>query len=101
MSKESYRANRTRVFDIMGIDPKDRRYNCHHICDRASAKQGCFGDDFDVDGKANLTPMKIEDHKALHKRIQELEEGISHEKRRKNKTTKRKSKRSKRSRRRF
>lgn len=90
-----YKENRERVKEIYGVDPKDRSFDCHHIVFKS--------DDVDIDKneKSNLYPTKKEDHREIHRRISELEQGIKHEKRRKNKTTKRKPKRHKGSRRRF
>lgn len=99
--RSNYKENRERVKEIYGFSKKDRSINTHHICDRASARQGHFGEDFDLHEKSNLYPLPIEDHDELHRRIDQLEKGIKREKQRKNKTTKRKPKRSKRSRRRF
>ena len=65
MSKEQYRENRTRVFEIMNLDPKDRRFNCHHY------KQ--FRSEGGSDDISNLFPLKVEDHDKLHRRIQEIE----------------------------
>ena len=88
-----YQENKSRVREIYGIDPKDRSVNVHHIVFRS--------DDVDIDKneKSNLIPLKIEDHDELHRRIQQLEEGIHHEISRNNKTSKRKQKRGKRKRR--
>ncbi len=77
-NKERYKQNRKRVFEIMGIDNNDRRYNCHHIIERSdygTKKQKAFWDasvpsgKFDIDGKGNLFPLKIEVHAELHRRI--------------------------------
>lgn len=74
--KQIYQANRERVFSIYGIDPKDRRYNCHHIQ---------FRNDFDhhpdwpqdyQDSKANLIPMLEEEHRRLHEKVDGMEERV-------------------------
>jgi hypothetical protein len=91
MSK--YKENRNRVREIYGISPKDRSVNTHHIL---------FKSEGGSDDKSNLYPMKVEDHEALHRRIQQLEEGIRNEsKSRAHKRPKRVKKRRKGSRRRF
>lgn len=95
MSNERYKINRARVFEIYGIDPKDRRYDCHHIVQKSDVKRGLVGD-FDVNEKSNLYPTLKEDHKEINRRIQELEKGIRNEISRKNATSKRKQKRGKR-----
>ena len=96
MSKEQYKENRTRVFEIMNLDPKDRRYNCHHEQFRSEGGS---------DDISNLFPLKVEDHDKLHKRIQELEGQIkkyskkNDRKQRENPTPRRIKKKSKRKRR--
>ena len=81
-TKEKYKENRTTVFKIMGIDPDDRRYNCHHIIERSDygrKKDKVFWDDsvpsgrFDIDGISNLFPLKVEVHAELHRRLDGLE----------------------------
>jgi hypothetical protein len=73
-----YQENKARVKEIYGVEDEDG-VNVHHICDRANAKKGKFGKDFDVNDKSNLIPLKVEDHDALHRRIQELEGQIEKE----------------------
>jgi len=81
-SKERYKQNRKRVFEIMGIDNNDPRYNCHHIIERSdygTKKQKAFWDasvpsgKFDIDGKSNLFPLKKEVHAELHRRLDAME----------------------------
>lgn len=60
MSREEYRENRERVYEIYGIDIRDRRYNCHHIIPRHEGG----GDD-----KANLIPLDKRDHEWIHEQI--------------------------------
>jgi len=76
VTKERFHKNRTRVFEIMGIDPQDKRYNAHHIIERSDYKHNKkFWDasvpsgHFDIDGKGNLFPLKVEVHAELHRRI--------------------------------
>ena len=76
MTKERYHQNRSRVFEIMGLNPEDKRYSCHHIIERSDYKHNKkFWDDsvpsghFDIDAKGNLFPLKIEEHKELHRKI--------------------------------
>jgi len=61
----NYKENRSRVFEICGIDPKDRKYNCHHY------KK--FRSEGGSDEKDNLFPMEVGEHKQLHKTISEQE----------------------------
>ena len=60
----NYKENRERVFTIMGLDPKDRKYNCHHEQFRSEGGS---------DDKSNLFPMEVGEHKQLHKTISEQE----------------------------
>ena len=60
----------------MGLNPEDKRYSCHHIIERSDYKHNKkFWDDsvpsghFDIDAKGNLFPLKIEEHKELHRKI--------------------------------
>jgi len=80
-TKERYHENRTRVFEIQGIDPKNRNYNCHHIIERSDYKtrqQKKFWDDsvpsgrFDIDGKGNIFPLPVEEHANLHRKLEGL-----------------------------
>lgn len=84
--KQIYQANRDRVFEIYGIDPKDRRYSAHHIIFRSDfEKPNNFPEGYQ-DSKANLYPLTIEEHERLHKKIEEREGHIiyqAHRKRRK------------------
>ena len=60
----------------MGIDPDDRRYNCHHLIERSDYKKNKrFWDSsvpsgrFDIDQVSNLFPVRIEDHEWINQRI--------------------------------
>ena len=73
MSKQEYKENRDRVFAIMGLDPSDRNYSCHHeVIYRRDAKahpelrEG-------LDKIDNLYPLSNEQHKRLH----QLEDSIT------------------------
>ena len=70
---ECYKKNRTRVFKIYGIDPKDEKYNCHHIVTHEDLKLGLVSPDFDLNAKSNLYPFIIKNHNDLHKLIYQLE----------------------------
>jgi len=100
-SKDRYKENRARVFEIQGIDPLDRRYNCHHIIEKSdykTRKQREFWDAsvptarFDINAKGNLFPLKIEVHADLHRRLDELPSAIIRRKPEKKKKKKRKRK---------
>jgi hypothetical protein len=71
MSKDEYKHNRDRVFEIMGISPDNPDYNCHHskIYRREAKRDKSLRADLDkID---NLFPLRVEEHERLHK----LEEG--------------------------
>lgn len=76
-TKERYRQSRDKVFEVMGIDPNDRRFNCHHIVGRAEYRHDPqFWDNadpkghFDVDGESNLFPVRIEEHRRINELIE-------------------------------
>ena len=78
--------NRQRVFEIMGIDPNDPHYNCHHIVFRNDFAENPSLDRRQVDDKSNLFPLTVEEHERLHKKIEEREGHIiyqAHRRRRK------------------
>jgi len=66
--KEIYLQNRNRVFEIYGINPNNKNYNCHHIICKHDR-----GDlvplDYDIDQVSNLIPIKKTDHEELHHRL--------------------------------
>ena len=71
--KQIYQANRDRVFEIYGIDPKDRRYSAHNIIFRSDfEKPNNFPEGYQ-DSKANLYPLTIEEHERLHQKVEEKE----------------------------
>jgi hypothetical protein len=82
MSKERYQQNRTRVFEIYGIAPDNKDYNCHHITQRCDVGV-LVGLDFDIDSKSNLFPILIRDHEKLNQRIAELDGHIEQPKHKK------------------
>jgi len=70
----NYKENRKRVYEICGIDIKDRKYNCHHIIFRSDLKKGIFEDpEYDIDQKGNLFPLLILVHNYLHVKVAEQE----------------------------
>jgi hypothetical protein len=76
MSKEEYKQNRERVYEIYEVDIHDRRYNCHHIIGRHEYQtnkrfwdDGSANGEFDVDGKGNLIPLRKEDHERIHEQL--------------------------------
>lgn len=71
-SKEQYQANRARVFEIMGVDPNDPDYNCHHIMFRSDFRENPNWDESYCDSMANLCPMLKELHERVHKRVEEM-----------------------------
>ena len=79
MDKEKFKKNRTRCFEIYGLDPSDKRYNIHHIIQRSDYKRNPrFWDSlepsgrFDIDSVCNLCPIKVKEHRELHRRLDEM-----------------------------
>ena len=67
MSKsERYLENRTEAFRLRGLDPSDKRYNCHHIKTKEDKKRGLLPPGFDIDAVENLLPILIERHEDLN-----------------------------------
>ncbi len=60
MRSKEYIENRERVFEIYGVSPKDRRYNCHHIIPKHEGGG---------DGKENLAPILKKDHEWIHEKM--------------------------------
>ncbi len=69
----SFIENKRRVREIYGIAENDKRYSIHHICFRSDFKGA---ERKNMHNKENLIPLKKEDHRLLHQRIQELENEI-------------------------
>ena len=91
--RERYSENKSRVYEIYGIDEKDPNYNCHHICFKRDAKKGRFFEDEDLNEKGNLIPMLKTVHSALHKKVDSKEgHQPSKPRRRKEKPRRRKEK---------
>jgi len=66
LSKDEYKANRDRVFAIMGLDPSDPNYSCHHeVIYRREAKKNPELRK-DLDKIENLFPLSDEQHERLH-----------------------------------
>jgi len=72
MSKESIKANYKRVYEIYGIDPKDKRYNIHHIVFKRDCKKGLMKN-FEVNKISNLIPLRRGEHAELHRRVDLME----------------------------
>lgn len=66
---------KSRVYDIYRIPKKERRqYQIHHIVFRSDVKKDPqLWKGFDVEKIANLYPLKITEHKRLHKMIDDME----------------------------
>ena len=76
MGNERYQENKRRVFEIAGISVRDRQYNCHHIIGRYEYRinkdfwdKGSPSGHFDVDGKSNLFPVRVEDHEWINDKL--------------------------------
>ena len=66
MGKEEYKENRKRVFEIMGLDPSDPNYSCHHevIYKREAKRNQSLRQDLNkID---NLFPLENTEHARLH-----------------------------------
>lgn len=66
MSNERYKANRSRVYELYGIEEGDPNYNCHHIVHKKDKKRKKYFRDYDLDAKGNLCPMDKRVHEKLH-----------------------------------
>jgi len=64
--KSHYLANRTEAFLKKGIDPSDKRFNCHHILSKFDKKLGRLPEGYDIDQVDNLLPILIERHEELN-----------------------------------
>ena len=71
MKNERYKRNRERVYDIYGIPKKDRgtKYNMHHIVFRSDLGK-LVSEDFDLDCKSNLYPLRKDVHQELHNKVE-------------------------------
>jgi len=81
MNKErtSYLQNKRRVYEIYGIDPKDRHYSIHHILFRSDFKKGGFARELGrkyMNSKANLCPLRKEEHRRLHEELDKKENRV-------------------------
>jgi hypothetical protein len=74
-NKESYKRNRTNIFEIYGIDPKDKKYNCHHIVTKSDHKKGVINLPADINCQSNLYPISIRLHPILHQIIDAADRG--------------------------
>ena len=88
MTKERYKANKRRVFKIMGISMADKRYDAHHIIQRRDYQQNKRLWDssvpsgrFDLDMVSNLFPVLKKDHEWINSKINK--EPIKRKKRKK------------------
>lgn len=71
--KKEYQANRERIFEIYGIDPKDRRFDTHHLIFRSDFKKPNHFPEGYCDSKANLISLLKEEHRRLHEKVNEME----------------------------
>lgn len=75
MPSERYLRNKIRVFELYGIDIKDKKYNCHHQVFRRDIIDGLVPSDYDIDGKANLIPLHIRnEHEPLHRLVEDRQD---------------------------
>jgi len=84
VNKERYHRNKKIVFELYGISPQDKNYNCHHIVMRHD-----LGDlvplTFDIDNISNLYPLRRDLHEQLHLRVEHDEANYKPPKRHKHK----------------
>ena len=71
--KDIYIDNRNRVFDIYGINSKNKQYNCHHITTKLDLNIGIVSPIFDVDNKSNLYPLRVSLHHILNQIIEAVD----------------------------
>ena len=88
MTRERYHDNKSRVFEIYGVDEQDPKYNCHHICFKRDTKRGRIFEGMDINAKANLIPMLKTEHSELHAKVDKME-GYTTTKKKKKKKKKR------------
>lgn len=74
-SHQSYNDNRARVFEIYGINPKDKRYNCHHIVTKNDNRMGIINLGYGMNCKENLYPIRNELHIILTSIINAVDNG--------------------------
>ena len=89
MSKERYHANKSRVFTIYGISEQDSRYNTHHQIFKRDVKKNPLFKGFDLDAKANLTPLPKPEHTELHAKVDKMEHYNTTKKKKKKKKKRR------------
>jgi hypothetical protein len=80
MSKEKsrYLDNKKRVMEIYGVDPEDRSFNIHHIIFKSDFQGGGVAESVDkgyMNSKANLIPLPVNEHKRLHERVEDIDQG--------------------------
>lgn len=66
MSAKEYERNREIAFEMRGLNPNDKGYNCHHIVFRDDVKRGRVPKDFPINAVDNLLPLPIYRHEALN-----------------------------------
>jgi len=73
MASGRFKENKLRSYELHDVDPKDRRYNIHHIIQRSDVKTKPEFADFDVDKVSNLTPVLKTDHQRINEMIASVE----------------------------
>ncbi len=71
---ENYHLNRTKVFEIYGINDKSPSHDCHHIVTKNDVKTGLVGPNFHLDDLSNLYPIEKEFHVLLNKIIDAVDD---------------------------
>lgn len=72
--KTTFKENVERVYEIYGIPTRlRRRYSIHHIVFKSDKKYPWFKN-FDINQKSNLCPLTREEHRRLHRLVEELGE---------------------------
>jgi len=71
MKDEVYHRNREEVFKQCGLKTSNKTLNCHHIVERFDKKRKLVPDNFPINDRRNLIPLKITVHDKLHEIIEQ------------------------------
>jgi len=66
MKEKQYLSNRDEVFEECNLKTSNKIYNCHHNVERFDKKRHLVPNDFELNNRRNLTPLKITVHDQLH-----------------------------------
>ena len=71
MSSERYLKNKSKAFELKGLDVNNHEFNCHHVIFKSDVKKGLVSKDFDINAVDNLLPLPHSVHNELHRYIKE------------------------------